>query len=51
MTAIAGKLTAAVLFVHNIGVELGLWYYGLTYLAGRGAKAPQRVGAVCAISR
>jgi len=30
--------TAAVLFVHNIGVELGLWYYGLTYLAGRGAK-------------
>jgi hypothetical protein len=30
--------TAAVLFVHNIGVELGLWFYGLTYLAGRGAR-------------
>lgn len=30
--------TAAVLFVHNIGVEFGLWFYGLTYLAGRGAR-------------
>jgi predicted permease len=28
--------TAAVLFVHNIGVELALWLFGLTLLAGRG---------------
>jgi malate permease and related proteins len=27
--------TAAVLFVHNIGVELALWFFGLTLLAGR----------------
>ena len=27
--------TAAVLFVHNIGVELALWLFGLTLLAGR----------------
>jgi predicted permease len=30
--------TAAVLFVHNIGVELALWLYGLTYMAGRGFR-------------
>jgi hypothetical protein len=30
--------TAAVLFVHNIGVELALWLFGLTLLAGRGLR-------------
>jgi predicted permease len=30
--------TAAVLFVHNIGVELALWFFGLTLLAGQGMR-------------
>jgi malate permease and related proteins len=34
--------TAAVLFVHNIGVELALWVYGLTWLAGRGLRDGMR---------
>ncbi len=37
-----GKETAGVLFVHNVGVEIGIWTLGVMLLSGRGPGANWR---------